>query len=155
MNDSTNVVALPAPSFTASETVSRLREDWRAARTAHAEIAQLGMPRVNMLLMGPDGVMEYLLDALVPDLREPIGRWSPGDVLLLPPPPLIGTMVLQEVGAMPLEDQLKLLEWLQMAAGRTQVIATTTRPLLRLVQRGQFLEALYYRLNIVAIDATI
>jgi hypothetical protein len=135
------------------DTVSQLREEWRVARAAHAELLQLGMPRVNLLLTGHDGVIEYLLDALVPDLREPIGRWSPGDRLLLPPPALVGTMIFQDVGAMPFEDQCRLMEWLT-GASATQVISTTPTPLVRRVEAGTFMEALYYRLNIISIDAT-
>jgi hypothetical protein len=135
------------------DTVSRLREEWRVARAAHAEMVQLGMPRVNLLLTGHDGVIEYLLDALVPDLREPIGRWSPGDRLLLPPPALVGTMIFQDVGEMPFEDQCRLMEWLT-GASTTQVISTTPTSLMRRVGAGTFIEALYYRLNIISIDAT-
>lgn len=145
------VVQLPEP----SDTVSRLREDWRVARAAHAELVRLGTPRVNLLLTGPDGVLEYFLDALVPDLREPVGRWCPGDQLLLPPPPLIGTMIVQDVGAMTQNEQQRLLEWLTGASGRTQVVSTTPKCLLPLVEAGAFSADLYYRLNIVCIDATV
>jgi len=138
-----------------TENVSRLRKDWHAARAAHAELALLGMPRVNLLLSGPDGVIEYLLDALLPDLREPVGRWCPGEQLLLPPPTLIGTMIFQDVGQMPAADQRRLLDWLRGAAGRTQVISTTSVDLMPLIERGEFLEDLFYRLNIVRIDAGI
>ena len=138
-----------------SETVTRLREDWRVARSAHGELARLGMPRVNLLLTGPDGVIEYLLDALLPDLREPLGRWCPGEQLLLPPPALIGTMIFQDVGAMPWDDQQRLLAWLTGASGRTQVISTAPRCLMPLVETGRFTPELYYRLNIVRVDAAI
>jgi hypothetical protein len=134
--------------------VSQLREDWRVARAAHTELALLGMPRVNLLLTGAEGVIENLLDALLPNFREPIGQWSPGDRLLLPPAKLIRTMILREVGAMPDEDQRRLLEWLNEAAGRTQVVSTTSAPLLPRVEAGAFIDALYYRLNIVCVDAT-
>jgi Sigma-54 interaction domain len=155
MKNSSNGFADPMRSSDPSGTVSRLREEWRVARAAHAELVHLGMPRVNMLLTGPDGVIEYLLDALLPDMREPIGRWCPGDRLLLPPPALVGTMVFQDIGAMPSSDQRQLLEWLTDAAGRTQVISITRAKLVRLVEAGQFIEDLYYRLNIVSIDATV
>src|SRR5918998_5682894 len=128
MNNSSNGFVHPLRSPESSDTVSRLREEWRVARGAHAELVQLGMPRVSLLLTGPDGVIEYLLDALFPDLREPIGRWSPGDRLLLPPPALVGTMVFQDVGAMPPLEQRRLLDWLTEASGRTQVISTTPVP---------------------------
>jgi hypothetical protein len=155
MKNSSNVFAGATPLSEPSETVSRLREDWRIARAAHAELVRLGMPRVNLLLTGPDGVLEYLLDALLPDLREPVGRWCPGEQLLLPPPPLIGTMIFQDVGEMPDDDQQRLLSWLNGAAGRTQVVSTTSASLLPLVEAGDFIAALYYRLNIICVDAAV
>ena len=134
--------------------VSQLREDWRTARSAHAELARLGMPRSNVLVTGSEEVVENLLDMLLPDLREPIGRWRPGEQLLLPPPALIGTMIFQDVGEMPYADQCELLSWLTGAARRTQVLSTTEEPLLPAVERGDFIEALYYRLNVITLDAT-
>jgi len=140
--------------------ISQLREDWRVARSAHAELARLGMPRLgmppsNVLVTGSGEVVENLLDMLLPDLREPIGRWRPGEQLLLPPPALIGTMIFQEIGGMPYDDQCRLFNWLTGAAGRTHVFSTTSAPLLKAVERGEFLEALYYRLNVIALDATV
>ena len=134
--------------------ISQLREDWRVARSAHAELARLGMPRSNLLVTGSEEVIENLLDMLLPDLREPIGRWRPGEQLLLPPPALIGTMIFQEIGAMSHVDQCRLFDWLVGAAGRTQVFSTSSEPLVKAVEGGAFLEPLYYRLNVIALDAT-
>jgi len=155
MDNASHVFAGATPLSEPSETVSRLREDWRVARAAHAELVRLGMPPVNVLLTGPDGVLDYLLDALLPDLREPVGRWCPGEQLLLPPPALIGTMIFQDIGEMPDDDQRRLLEWLSRAAGRTQVVSTTSECLLPRVEAGEFNATLYYRLNIVCLDATV
>jgi hypothetical protein len=155
MNQLSNVFAGVVQLAEPSDTVSRLREDWRVARSAHGELVRLGMPRVNLLLTGPNGVLEYFLDALVPNLREPVGRWCPGEQLLLPPPRLIGTMIIQDVGAMTPDDQQRLLEWLTGASGRTQVVSTTSTCLLPLVEAGAFSADLYYRLNIICIDATV
>ena len=134
--------------------ISQLRDDWRVARSAHAELVRLGMPRSNVLVTGSEEVIENLFDILLPHMREPIGRWRPGEQLLLPPPPLIGTMIFQEIAGMPHEDQCRLFNWLAGAAGRTQVLSTTSAPLLKTVERGEFLEALYYRLNVITLDAT-
>jgi hypothetical protein len=134
--------------------VSQLREEWRVARGAHAELLLMGMPRVNLLVTGADGVIDTVLESLTPDLREPVGRWRPGDQLLLPPPPLIRTMILRDVDEMPHDDQQHLLEWLDQAAGRTQIVSTSSRPLLARVEDGAFDETLYYRLNVVCVDAT-
>ena len=45
-----------------------------------------------------------------------------------------------------------LLDWLEAAAGRMQVVSTTPATLLPHVQAGAFIEQLYYRLNTVCVD---
>jgi DNA-binding NtrC family response regulator len=74
-----------------------------------------------------------------------------------------GTIFLDEIGAMPLETQAKILRVLQdrrfMHLGGVQeiqvdvrVIAATNVNLKQLVQDGKFREDLYYRLNVITID---
>jgi sigma-54-interacting transcriptional regulator len=63
-------------------------------------------------------------------------------------------MILQDVDALTHADQRRLLDWLDQAAGRTQVVSTTPAPLLPRVQAGAFIDRLYYRLNTVCMDVT-
>ena len=133
---------------------SVLPDHWRLARAAHVDLLLMGMPRVNLLLIAPDGVVRYVLESLLLDLKEPIARWRAGDPLVLPPIDEHGTLVLHEVGFMTLDDQRRLLGWLERMEGRTQVIATSTTALMSLVQAGTFIDTLYYRLNTVCVDVT-
>jgi len=109
---------------------------------------------VNVLAVGPDDVLKRLLDTVLPSLREPISRLAPGDSADLPALGECGTLIIENVGALPLDDQHQLFDWLTSAVGRTQIVSTTVSALLPLVETGAFIEALYYRLNIICIDLT-
>jgi hypothetical protein len=136
------------------DSVTPLPEHWRLARAAHVDLLLMGMPRVNLLLIAPDGVVRYVLESLLLNLREPITRSSGGNALTLPPHGLTGTLVLHDVGRLQPREQLDLLEWLEQADGRTQVVSTSPTPLLPRVQCGAFIDTLYYRLNTVCVDVT-
>jgi hypothetical protein len=134
--------------------VSHLPDHWRLARAAHVDLLLMGMPRVNLLLVAPDPVVRYVLESLLLDLREPIARWSAGEPFDLPTPGESGTLVLRDVHALTPADQLHLLDWLELAEGRTQVVSTSSTPLLPRVHSGEFIDTLYYRLNTVCVDVT-
>ncbi len=135
-----------------NDCVTRLREDWRVARAAHMDLQLLRMPRVNLLLVGPDGIVENVLDMIRPDLAKPIVTWHGGSRLRLPAAGSLSTVVLREIPALVPEDQIRLLEWLDDLSPRAQIISTASAPLLPPIQCGRFLEALYYRLNTVCVD---
>ena len=74
-----------------------------------------------------------------------------------------GTLLLDEIGEMPLDMQVKMLRLLQenkfYSVGGTKekegdfrVIAATNQDLQSLVKEGKFREDLYYRLNVVSIE---
>jgi hypothetical protein len=126
------------------ETFSQLPEDCRLARSAG----------VNLLIVVPEGTNGFA-DLLTADLATPVVAWRPGERLMLPQAAQTGTLLLHNVGALSLHDQRYLIEWLERAAGRTQVVSTTPVPLLPLVQAGTFLARLYYRLNTVCVDLNV
>lgn len=70
------------------------------------------------------------------------------------PSPARGTLLLREVASLTLSQQVVLYDWLTAANGAVQVISLTTVPLDQLVEDGEFLEGLLYRLNVVRIDGT-
>lgn len=126
----------------------------RDPRDQSFEVLQLAEKhRVNVLLMGTNDVVHRVMAALDERLNEPIARWSPGEEFVLPTE-TVGTMVLNDVGSLPIQEQIQLLEWLTAAHGRTQVVSTTPTPLLPQVKAGAFIDTLYYRLNTVCLDGT-
>lgn len=118
------------------------------------ELRLVEQHRVNLLLMGRAEIVQPMVEALAARFHQPVGTWSPGERLVLPPAERTGTMVINDVGALGLPDQIQLLEWLGTACGRTQVVSTTDSPLLPRVQSGKFIDTLYYRLNTVCVDTT-
>jgi two-component system response regulator AtoC len=71
-----------------------------------------------------------------------------------------GTLLLEEIGTMPLDPQTTLLKILDEAGMRKaddrgrqiRLIATSSQDMAALVENGQFRKALFYRLNVIRID---
>jgi transcriptional regulator of acetoin/glycerol metabolism len=122
------------------------------ALAAREDLLRMGLPRVNLLFTGADGAIRNVLETLLGNLQQPIASWSPGQPLVLPPADRTGTIVLHDVGALGIQDQIRLLEWLGISMGRTQVVSTSAFPLLPRVEAGTFIDNLYYRLNMVYMD---
>ncbi len=131
-----------------------LLKDWHVAREAQVSLLLMGNPRVNLLLIGIDAGVWNVLETLLLNIDPPVTTWCPGDTLALPPPGLTGTLILHDVGTMTPEEQRHLLDWLDRAAGRTQVVCTTPTPLMPRVKSGAFMDKLYYRLNTICVDVT-
>lgn len=110
------------------------------------------MPPLNVLLTGGHGATREVLAGLLREVGGPILAWYPGERLILPRHPRVGTMILHEVGMMCEEDQLRLVEWLENRRRRIQIVSTTSAPLQYKVEAGSFNDTLYFRLNTVRID---
>jgi hypothetical protein len=154
MENSSDVIADAGHLILAMNGVPQTRAYWPRARAAHMDLHQMSMRRVNLLLMGSNALIENALSRLLPNLRKPIRIWTPPDPLELPSPVQSGTLILRDVGALPPAEQRRLLEWLELCRGRTQVVSTTTSPLLPCVEASAFHDTLYYRLNVVCVDVT-
>ncbi len=76
----------------------------------------------------------------------------PGNLVL--PPRKEGTLFMNDVAALRRDQQLALQDWLEVGCDDVQIISLTSLPLESLVADGQFLESLYYRLNVVRLDVT-
>ncbi len=66
-----------------------------------------------------------------------------------------GTLLLRDVSALTLDQQIALYDWMEERWIDMQVISITSRPLLPLVNSGRFLEGLYYRLNVLYLTAAL
>jgi hypothetical protein len=108
------------------------------------------MGSTNVLLIGPAGRCEEVIATLGPTLIEPIVLCRAREGLALPPPGTVGALILRGVDALVAADQRRLLDWLGDAVA-VKVIGTATAPLLPRIERGAFLESLYYRLNTICI----
>ena len=117
--------------------------EWALVRTAHP----------NVLLVGPEAAVVDVLDSLRPHCRQPVETCEAGYFLALLPQPR--ALILRDVGKLTPEGQRRLMEWLDCSdRDRVQVIATNGVALWPRVKNGSFMEALYYRLNMIYVDLT-
>jgi hypothetical protein len=105
----------------------------------------------NLLLCGPPEATTAALEALRGVFQPVIVNWAGSTALPLPPGSGVRTLILHDVESLSPEDQQQLLAWLKTNFGSVQVVATTARPLLELVESAKFDPALYYALNVVYI----
>jgi hypothetical protein len=115
--------------------------DWRRAAIA----------RHSMLLEGTVASIDAGLAFLAPYLREPV-TWLRRGIPLALPVEKRGTLVLQNIAALGLQDQARLRVWLDDPTRRTQVVSTTAYPLFPLVDCGLFDATLYYRLSVLRLS---
>lgn len=108
-------------------------------------------PRPNTLIQCAPGALDTAMRHLMTWSALPFRVCSFPGVLELPDPPR-GTVLLKEVGALTLSQQVVLYDWLSAAHRSVQVVSLTTISLEALVEDGEFLEGLLYRLNVVRID---
>ena len=105
--------------------------------------------RPHALLIGPKASAQEVIARLHRYLSEPVVHWRPCAVVA--PPPTADTLVVWDVGALDRMQQGLLFRWIDDRAADAQVISVAESPVFPLVSRGEFAEALYYRLNIVCL----
>ncbi len=108
--------------------------------------------RLNLLLIHGNRIVQDILELFLYGRHELVASWRPGQRLVLPPVARLSTLILHDVGSLSFDDQQRLVEWLERAAGRTQVVATSRTALLPRVDAGTFIDTLYHRLNTIALD---
>jgi transcriptional regulator of aromatic amino acid metabolism len=105
----------------------------------------------NLLLEGPDASTDTAVLRLEPHLRKPV-LWKRRGAPLEFPDEAVGTVILEDVGGLAVDDQARLLRWLDDTVPRSRIVSTTADSLFPLVARGLFDAALYYRLNVMLVQ---
>jgi hypothetical protein len=108
-------------------------------------VLQASHPNVLVIQKDPH-LRTRTLEAVLERTREPVWRCQ-GDALALPHEP-VGTLLVPDVSRLSLEEQHQLLAWAETHRA-SQIITGSPTPLYPSVASGTFLDALYYRLNVL------
>jgi transcriptional regulator of acetoin/glycerol metabolism len=159
--------------------VFRYRSDSQAGRETKLNLQSLSVAKDMIAMHSPDVVAfsdSHLLRALTSHKRRPnllvvcsdvpidavkqrLLKWCdpPFHLSVFPgpfqPPSGEGTLLLTDIAAMSRQQQIALFDWTTTARD-VQIVSLTSTPLRQLVESGDFLEALFYRLNLVCLEAS-
>jgi len=132
-----------------NETFVAHREDRRLAEL----VAMLRRSRPNVLVIGSSTDTDRVFEVMYPYLRSPIVAWVPRETQDVPAASF-RTLVIRDVDALDSTQQETLVASICRFAANVQIVSTSRTPLFPLVQRGAFLDRLYYQLNVVYLDLT-
>ena len=105
----------------------------------------------NTLIVCPDNAVASVLRQVKRRSVQPVHyRIVPGMLPL--PTRTAGTLVLNDAGQLTIRQQIDLFDWMNSIGTNMQVISLTRRCPLALVENGEFLEGLLYRLNVVRLE---
>src|SRR5919197_2755756 len=121
----------PAPQFR----VQPGADDWSLLLSLHP----------NAFIVSPASTVGAVVGRLLPHLLKPVRFWSCGYGLWWPSGES-GALVLRDVDRLAAADQMELVARLDGCRGRVQLVTFSAAPLFPLVERGAFLDGLYYRL---------
>jgi hypothetical protein len=108
--------------------------------------------RPNLMIRCLDSVLGGVLDQLRPVCVAPFQFCRlPGELGL--PFCGCGTLVLHDVADLSIRQQIALSDWLDRRRDSVQVVSITNASIVHRMEDGLFLEGLYYRLNVVNIEA--
>ena len=116
------------------------------------DLRRLVSSGANLLVRGEKSAAAATVVALTADFPPPLLAWNAASGNGLPAFDC-GTLVIHDVDSLDLASQRVLVTWLEHRASRVRVISTVTRDLFPMVQAGNFIDQLYYRLNTIVIDA--
>jgi transcriptional regulator of aromatic amino acid metabolism len=112
--------------------------EWRALRRT----------QTNALIVASALAADQLVDHAKTFLLAPIHECNCAEGLSLPAD--AKTVILRYVDALAPEDQSELLRWLALRAS-VQLLSVCEKPLFPMVERAEFLEPLFYQLNVITI----
>ena len=138
-----------------SDEDASMTDTWRgrhADMNADWEAAVAG--RLPVLLTGPASTTDDWIHRMQPRLALPVVEVACDADVKTTALDDAGTVVLHDVEHLRPADQQRLLQWLEEAPHRPQIVSTSSRALYPLVCAGRFSENLYYRLNSVYLDCT-
>ena len=111
-----------------------------------------GDRRPNLLIRCHTGGADRMLQTLMQSCEPPFHLCTlPGPLAL--PSQETGTFFLENASALTLAQQIRLHDWMSGDLGQIQMISVVFDPLYPMVEQGQFLEGLFYRLNVVSLEA--
>jgi hypothetical protein len=109
--------------------------------------------RPNLLIEAYSGSIDSVTEHVLAACRQPVlPSIFPGRLDL--PVTRHGTVVLHNVHAMSIPQQIVLNDWIDEGRGGAQIVSISTTSVWQLVQNGDFLEGLFYRLSVIRLDAT-
>ena len=130
-----------------SAVVSFSEAEWQRFLTAEH-------PRPNLLIVCASEEMEAVVSRVKGLCKGPVhARQLPGELSV--PKEMTGTLLLWDVAQLTRGQQMFLHDWMTERPLDAQVISITAAPLLPLVEDGQFLEGLFYRINVVSLVARL
>jgi hypothetical protein len=109
--------------------------------------------RHHIMLEGPKAWTDAVVLCLQPHLHPPITRNQSGLAFRLPGENA-GALILQDVDRLSVAEQARVLAWMGSASRHTRIVSTTELSLFSFVARGLFDATLYYRLNMLLLQAS-
>jgi Sigma-54 interaction domain len=109
--------------------------------------------RHHIMLEGPKAWTDAVVLCLQPHFHPPIARNRSGVTFHLVGGN-VGALILQDVDRLTAAEQTRVLAWMGGASRHTKIVSTTERPLFPFVARGLFDATLYYRLNMLLLQAS-
>jgi len=110
--------------------------------------------RPNLLIVCASQDIQTVVTRVLGACRRPVHACPlPGELSLSDD--MMGTLLLWDVAQLTRGQQMQLHDWITDRPRDAQVISISSAPLLPLVEDGEFLEGLFYRLNVVSLVATI